>query len=190
LFKPIRYKGVPVVNRKTWYKASENNQTAVTLSLEDLRSINLDESTEVDLYVQVTFEDPQRIARLNALNQISSYSSRRKDSGMMKAYLYQQGSRVHESSLSAVANSDGVYFAIFKINKNNGVTDKDGLGFIFIDVPSECLNPFVKSFVNTLRLLSDPNLDLSYAEPINNNAFIEKYINNDKRNAFGTRRLF
>jgi hypothetical protein len=70
------------------------------------------------------------------------------------------------------------------------VTDKDGVGFIFIDVPSECLNPFVKSFVNTLRLLSDPNLDLSYAEPINNNAFIEKYINNDKRNAFGTRRLF
>jgi hypothetical protein len=190
LFKPIKYKGIPVVNRKTWYKSAENNQTAITLSLEDLRTIDLSESTEVDLYVQVTFEDSQRISRLNALNQIASYADRRKDSGSMKAYLYQQGSRVYRSVLNPVANSDGVYYATFKIKKNNGATDKDGLGFIFIDVPSECLNPFVKKFINTLRLLSDPGLDRSYAEVIDQNAFIERYVNTDKRNAFGSRRLF
>lgn len=190
LFKPIKYKGIPVVNRKTWYKSSENNQTAITLSLEDLRTLDLAESTEVDLYVQVTFEDAQRISRLDALNSIASYANRRKDSGSIMAYLYQQGSRAYSSTLKHVENSDGVYYATFKIKKNNGATDKDGLGFIFIDVPSECLNPFVKNFINTLRLLSDPKLDRSYADIVDQNVFIERYINTDKRNAFGSRRLF
>ena len=190
LFKPIKYKGIPVVNRKTWYKPGENNQTAITLSLDDLRTIDLSDSVEVDLYVQVTFEDPQRVSRLNALNQIVSYAERRKDLGSMRAYLYQQGSRTYESNLNSVANQEGVYYATFKIKKNNGTTDKDGLGFIFIDIPSECLNPFVKKFVNTLRLLSDPGLDRSFADIVDQNAFIEKYINADKRNAFGSRRIF
>lgn len=189
IFKPVRYKGIPVVNRKTFYKEAADGQSAVTISNEDLRSLDLEESTEVDVYIQVVFEDPDRISRLDALNSIASYVDRRKDSGSMRLSLYQQGSRIQSVDLKASNASEGVYYGQFKVRKNNGVTDKDGLAFVFVDLPSECLNPFVKNFVSILRLINDKNLDLSQATVIDGNSFIEKYTQGDKRNAFGSRRL-
>ena len=189
LFKPVRYKGIPVVNRKTYYSQATDSQSAVTISKEDLRSLDLDSYTEVDVYVQVTFEDAERIARLDALNSISSYASRRKDNGSMQLSLYQQGNRVQTASLVVSDAVNGIYYGKFKINKNNGVTDKDGLAFVFVDLPSECLNPFVKNFISVLRLINDQNLDMSQAKVVDSNAFIEQYIQNDKRNAFGKRRI-
>ena len=135
------------------------------------------------------FEDPDRISRLDALNSIASYVDRRKDSGSMRLSLYQQGSRIQSVDLKASNASEGVYYGQFKVRKNNGVTDKDGLAFVFVDLPSECLNPFVKNFVSILRLINDKNLDLSQATVIDGNSFIEKYTQGDKRNAFGSRRL-
>ena len=32
IFKPVRYKGIPVVNRKTFYKEATTSQSAVTIS--------------------------------------------------------------------------------------------------------------------------------------------------------------
>ena len=189
IFKPVRYKGIPVVNRKTFYKEAADGQSAVTISNEDLRSLDLEESTEVEVYIQVVFEDPDRISRLDALNSIASYVDRRKDSGSMRLSLYQQGSRIQSVDLKASNASEGVYYGQFKVRKNNGVTDKDGLAFVFVDLPSECLNPFVKNFVSILRLINDKNLDLSQATVIDGNSFIEKYTQGDKRNAFGSRRL-
>ena len=58
-----------------------------------------------------------------------------------------------------------------------------------MDLPSECLNPFVKNFISVLRLINDQNLDMSQAKVVDSNAFIEQYIQNDKRNAFGKRRI-
>jgi hypothetical protein len=189
LFKPVRYKGIPVVNRKTYYSQATDSQSAVTISKEDLRSLDLDSYTEVAVYVQVTFEDAERIARLDALNSISSYASRRKDNGSMQLSLYQQGNRVQTASLVVSDAVNGIYYGKFEINKNNGVTDKDGLAFVFVDLPSECLNPFVKNFISVLRLINDQNLDMSQAKVVDSNAFIEQYIQNDKRNAFGKRRI-
>ena len=189
LFKPVRYKGIPVVNRKTYYSAATDSQSAVVISKEDLRSLDLDSSTEVDVYVQVTFEDAERVARLDALNSISSYASRRKDNGSMQLSLYQQGNRVRTASLIASDAANGIYYGTFKINKNNGVTDKDGLAFVFVELPSECLNPFVKNFISVLRLINDQNLDMSQAKVIDSNSFIEQYVQNDRRNAFGKRRI-
>lgn len=189
LYQPVRYKGIPVVNKKTYYKKSEADQKEITISKEDLRSLDLETETEVNVYVQVTFDDPERISRINALNRISYYAARRKDLGSMKLIMHQQGIRIQTADLESLDEKNGIYYGTFKINKNNGVTDKDGLAFVFVDLPSECLNPFTKNFISTLRLISDERLDSSNAKIIDNNMFIEQYSNNDKRNAFGSRRL-
>jgi len=80
-----------------------------------------------------------------------------------------------------------LYFAEFKVRKSNGVLDRDGLAFVLIDLPSDCLNPFVKNFNNILRLILDNSLDSSSALVVDNNNFIEQYLNSDNRNAFGSR---
>jgi hypothetical protein len=185
LFKPARHKGIPVVNRKTYYKPAENGQLPITISREDIRSLELESAVEVDVYVQVTFDDPNRISRIDSLNKINAYASRRKDSGQMQLIMYQQGNSVQTTKLILSDVKNGIYYGTFKVKKNNGVTDKDGLAFVFVDLPSECLNPFVKDFTSILRIINDPTLDKSSVRLVEDNVFIEKYNNQDKRNAFG-----
>lgn len=188
IFNPIRYKGIPVVNRKTWYSDSNINDKII-LSEEDLRSLSLSESKEVDVFVKVTFEDVQRISKINTLNQIKRFVERRKSLGEFGIYLYQQGSAIQFSELKELDIKNGSYYGKFKIKKNNGVTHKDGLAFIFVNIPYECLNPYVKDFNSVIRNLSDPLLDISRADVVDDNKFIENYLNSDKRNAFGSKRI-
>ena len=186
IFSPIRYKGIPVVNRKTWYTTSTSGD--ITLSKNDLRSLNLDESLDVDILVKINFEDPDRIKRLLILNNLKRFVERRSSGSDFSLTLYQQGSVVQESTI-ALDENNGEYFGTFKINKNNGVTFKDGLGFILVNIPFECFNPFVKNFSSVLRIMSDQRLDNSSAKIQDNNKFIENYTSIDKRNLFGTKRI-
>ena len=189
LVKPVRSNGLPVVNKKTFYKAASDESPMISITKEDVRSLEIDndDSTEVSVYVQVRFEDPERIARVDLLNKIESYSSRRVNSNFFMASIYQQGIRVESIELKVKDKALGLYFAEFKVRKSNGVLDRDGLAFVLIDLPSDCLNPFVKNFNNILRLILDNSLDSSSALVVDNNNFIEQYLNSDNRNAFGSR---
>lgn len=190
---PIRYNGVPVVNNKTVYKNLNSTEEIVTpivtLSKDDLRSIKVEEYIDAKVYAKVTFLDVERIKRIQALSILSSYIKRINSSVSITAKVYQQGSTVLSFPLNVLNINEGTFDFEFTINKNNGVTFKDGLAFIAIDVPTECLNPYSKNFSSILRLISDRNLDKSSATLVNNNNFIESYLNLDKRNSFGNRRI-
>lgn len=189
IFSPIRYKGIPVVNRKTWYSTSADGD--IVLSKNDLRSLNLndDEYLDVEIFVKINFEDPNRIARLLYLNSLKRFIERRSSDNDFSLTLYQQGSVVQSSTIQVLNEKNGEYFGKFEINKNNGVTFKDGLGFILVNIPFECFNPFVKNFSSVLRLIGDQRLDRSSVKIQDNNKFIENYASIDKRNLFGTKRI-
>lgn len=190
IFSPIKYKGIPVVNRKTWY-LSQTNGDNIVLSKNDLRSLNLenDEYANVELFIKINFEDPDRIMRLLSLSRLKKLVERRSSRNEFSLTMYQQGSIVQESPIQVLNEKNGEYFGKFTINKNNGVTFKDGLGFISVNIPFECFNPFVKNFSSVARVLSDNRLDRSSVKIQDNNKFIENYINVDKRNLFGTKRV-
>lgn len=195
MIKPLKYKGFPVVNNRTPYKnintdsSNENPIFLVTLTENDLRSTKVETIYAIDVYVKVTFSDIDRIKRLQALNLLKKYSERRNDAGVLSAYVYQQGSSVLSFPLTPLNINEGTYYFQFRVSKNNGVTFKDGLAFVSIYVPSECLNPFSKNFISIIRLINDPILDQSSASLENENNFIESYSMLDKRNSFGSRRI-
>jgi len=191
--KPIRYNGVPVVNNKTIYKNPNSSEEIIypiiTLSKDDLRSIKVNDYINAKVYVKVTFLDVERIKRMQALSLLNSYIERSQNSRNLSAKVYQQGSSVLSFPLNTLNIEEGTYDFEFTVSKNNGVTFKDGLAFVAIDVPTDCLNPYSKNFSSIARLISDQNLDRSNATLVNNNNFIESYLNLDKRNSFGNRRI-
>lgn len=195
MIKPLKYRGFPVVNNRTPYKnintdaSNENPIFLITLTENDLRSTKVETVYAVDIYVKVTFSDIDRIKRISALNLLKKYAERRNDAGVLSAYVYQQGSSVLSFPLIPLNINEGTYYFEFRVSKNNGVTFKDGLAFVSIYVPSECLNPFSKNFTSIIRLINDPILDKSSASVDKENSFIENYAILDKRNSFGSRRI-
>jgi tartrate-resistant acid phosphatase type 5 len=134
------YNGYPVVS--TTRLAAAGEATPRTISKDDVSTI-LDSTSDVsNIYVKITFDEPDVLSKKVALKTIDRFA----DLGPLTFDVVQQGTK-RQSGLALTADGDvdangvpfsGVYKGSFAVTKSDGYRTKDGLGVIVVHIPTPC----------------------------------------------------
>jgi hypothetical protein len=159
-------------------KVASLNKTGIPIKIDDLSSLNSSITKSDTIYVRLEFKNKEKIDIVDRLRRFDKYNL---DFSMS---VLQQGLN-DQFNIPLEKIYNGVYRSSFKIFKNDGVYNKDGLAYIVLNLPNTCFSYDANIFRQIGKLQLYQNLEQQVSIFDNYTIFKDSYNADDPKYLFG-----
>ena len=167
-----KYQNIPVVGAQ---------KTTNPITHDNLASITEDTTAVSEIFVRITFSEPEKLQLIERLKTLSRFASL----DALTMSVYQQGLN-DQLDLPLTMVSNGVYRGSFSIEASDGIFNVDGLAMVIVNIPGACRSVSSDQISRRLdKILTQTSLQQSYSVFNDMTLFREQYSGDDTRNSFG-----